>query len=126
MPTNTIPKPPDPSVDPAAYLKSVYAVRERSRLVFEKARRNQLHHFRVDMTKFPDTAAYVVSIIKVCGMMESNMNLLTRIRETLLQIINPSLPMGVGSILMLVEDRESLNCSRPGQAMSIEKNQLVD
>ncbi|KAL8757635.1 MAG: hypothetical protein Q9184_004160, partial [Pyrenodesmia sp. 2 TL-2023] len=60
----TLPPPPDPSVEPAAYLKSIHAVRERSRLVYEKAKRNQLTHFDVDLTKFSETAAYVVSIIK--------------------------------------------------------------
>jgi hypothetical protein len=77
MPTNTMPKPPDPSVDPVAYLKSVYAVRERSRLVYEKAQRNQLRHFKVDMSKFPETATYVVSIIKVCDTIEFGRGMLT-------------------------------------------------
>jgi hypothetical protein len=40
-------------------------VRERSHLVLEKAKKNQLRHFNVDMSKFQDTANYVVSIIKV-------------------------------------------------------------
>ena len=66
LPEIPLPKPPDPNIDPAAYLRSIYAVRDRSRLVMEKARRNQLRHFHVDMTKFPDTAKFVVSIIKVC------------------------------------------------------------
>ncbi|OQO15137.1 hypothetical protein B0A48_00519 [Cryoendolithus antarcticus] len=57
-------KAPDPQVDPAGYLRSIYAVRERSRLVLEKAKRNQLRHFNVDMEKFRDTANYVVMIIK--------------------------------------------------------------
>ena len=60
-----LPKAPDPNLDPAAYLRSIYAVRERSRLVMEKAKRNQLRHFQVDMSKFADTAKFVVSIIKV-------------------------------------------------------------
>ena len=60
-----MPKPPDPSLDPAAYLRSIYAVRERSRLVLQKAKKNQLTHFEVDPTKFKDTAGYVCSIIKV-------------------------------------------------------------
>ncbi|KAI9825718.1 MAG: hypothetical protein M1826_006902 [Phylliscum demangeonii] len=58
------PKPASPTTDPAAYLKSIHAVRERSRLVLEKAKRNELRHFHVDLDKFTDTAAYVVSIIK--------------------------------------------------------------
>lgn len=65
-PQAPLPKAPDPNIDPAAYLRSIYAVRERSKLVLEKAKRNQLQHFNVDMSKFSDTAQYVVSIIKVC------------------------------------------------------------
>ena len=66
LPDIPLPKAPDPNLDPAAYLKSIYAVRERSQLVMEKAKRNQLRHFHVDTSKFADTAKFVVSIIKVC------------------------------------------------------------
>lgn len=66
IPDIPLPKAPDPQVNPVAYLRSIYAVRERSKLVLEKAKRNQLRHFNVDMSKFSDTAAYVVAIIKVC------------------------------------------------------------
>ncbi|KAF2841323.1 DUF1688-domain-containing protein [Patellaria atrata CBS 101060] len=59
-----LPRAPDPNLDPAGYLRSIYAVRERTRLVLEKAKKNQLKHFIVDMSKFSETAAYVVSIIK--------------------------------------------------------------
>ncbi|KAL8727546.1 MAG: hypothetical protein Q9166_005951 [cf. Caloplaca sp. 2 TL-2023] len=59
-----LPPAPDPAVDPAAYLRSIHAVRDRSRLVHEKAKRNQLNHFDVDPSKFGETAAYIVSIIK--------------------------------------------------------------
>ncbi|KAL8628028.1 hypothetical protein Q9189_006279 [Teloschistes chrysophthalmus] len=59
-----LPPPPDPNHDPAAYLRSIYAVRERSKYVHDKAKRNQLVHFDVDSSKFEETAAYVVSIIK--------------------------------------------------------------
>jgi hypothetical protein len=65
IPDIPIPKAPDPDTNPVAYLRSIHAVRERSRLVLEKAKRNQLKHFDVDMNKFGDTASYVVSIIKV-------------------------------------------------------------
>lgn len=65
MPEIPLPRAPDPALDPAAYLRSIYAVRERSRLVLEKARKNQLRHFTVDMGKFSETARYVVSIINV-------------------------------------------------------------
>ena len=61
----TLPRPPDPNIDPAAYLRSIYAVRERCRYIFEKAKRHQLSHFEVDMSLFSKTAEYVVAIIKV-------------------------------------------------------------
>ncbi|KAF2634028.1 hypothetical protein P280DRAFT_71194 [Massarina eburnea CBS 473.64] len=64
FPEVPMPRAPDPTLDPVAYLRSIYAIRERSRLVLEKARQNQLKHFTVDMSKLQDTAAYVVSIIK--------------------------------------------------------------
>jgi hypothetical protein len=60
-----LPKAPDPALDPAGYLRSIYAVRERTKLVLEKAKKNQLKHFTVDMSKFHDVASFVVSIIKV-------------------------------------------------------------
>ncbi|MCJ1348017.1 hypothetical protein MMC31_006247 [Peltigera leucophlebia] len=63
LPDITLPPAPDPKIDPAAYLRSIYAVRERSKYVFVKAKRNQLAHFTVDLSKFNDTATYVVSII---------------------------------------------------------------
>lgn len=65
FPDVPLPKAPDPTLDPAGYLRSIYAVRDRSRLVLEKAKKNQLKHFTVDMTKFGDVASFVVSIIKV-------------------------------------------------------------
>ncbi|KAK3200923.1 hypothetical protein GRF29_213g410401 [Pseudopithomyces chartarum] len=65
FPDVPLPKAPDPTLDPAGYLRSIYAVRERTRLVLEKARKNQLKHFTVDMSKFQDTATYVVAIIKL-------------------------------------------------------------
>ena len=65
LPQVPLPRAPDPNLDPAGYLKSIYAVRERSHLVLEKAKKNPLRHFNVDMSKFQDTANYVVSIIKV-------------------------------------------------------------
>lgn len=65
IPDIALPKPPDPSLDPAAYLRSIYSVRERSKLVLQKAKKNQLTHFDVDPAKFGETAKYVCSIIKV-------------------------------------------------------------
>ena len=64
LPNVTIARPPNPNVDPAAYLRSIFAVRERTQLVFAKAKRNALLHFDVDMSKFTETAKYIVSIIK--------------------------------------------------------------
>lgn len=60
----TLPSPPDPTLDPAAYLRSIWAVRARCQLVYQRAKRNQLAHFDVDGTKFGETANYLVSIIK--------------------------------------------------------------
>lgn len=61
-----IPKPPDPAVDPAGYLRSIHSVRQRSAMVMRKAKTNELAHFDVNIDLFQDTADYVVSIIKVC------------------------------------------------------------
>lgn len=64
IPELPVARPPDPDLDPAAYLRSIHAIRERCRLVFQRAKRNQLNHFDVDMSKFMATASYIVSIIK--------------------------------------------------------------
>ena len=65
LPELALPRAPDPGREPAAYLRSIYAVRERSKKIYDLARKNQLKHFDVDMSKFGETAHYVVSIIKV-------------------------------------------------------------
>ena len=65
LPHVPLPRAPDPALNPAAYLRSIYAVRERSKYVFELAKRNKSKHFDVDMTKFADTARFVVSIMNV-------------------------------------------------------------
>ncbi|KAI2613375.1 DUF1688-domain-containing protein [Hypoxylon sp. NC1633] len=59
-----LPKPPDPSLDAAGYLRSLGSVRERSKIVTDKALRNSLNHFDVDMSKFPDVVTFVCRIIK--------------------------------------------------------------
>ncbi|KAI9828345.1 MAG: hypothetical protein M1832_002773 [Thelocarpon impressellum] len=64
IPSRPLSQAPNPSVNPAGYLRSIHAVRERCQLVFNRALTNRLTHFDVDMSKFPETAAYVVSIIK--------------------------------------------------------------
>jgi hypothetical protein len=65
IPKVALPKAPDPNVDPAGYLRSIGAVRERCSVVLEKAKNNELNHFEVDMGRFKDTTKFVVSIIKV-------------------------------------------------------------
>jgi hypothetical protein len=65
IPSNIeIPPPPDPSTKPGQYLRSIHSVRERSRIVLMRAKSDSLNHFNVDMSKFQETADYVVSIIK--------------------------------------------------------------
>ena len=59
------PKPPDPQLDPVGYLRSLASVRERCAIVSEKALRNELRHFDVDMSKFGDVVTFVANIIKV-------------------------------------------------------------
>lgn len=41
------------------------AVRARSKIVTDKALRNELNHFDVDMSKFGDVVSFVSNIIKV-------------------------------------------------------------
>jgi hypothetical protein len=65
LPKIDLPRPPDPQLDPAGYLRSLGAVRERSKIVTDKALRNELKHFDVDMGKFPDVVTFVTGIIKV-------------------------------------------------------------
>lgn len=55
---------PDPQLDPAGYLRSLAAVRERCKIVTAKACKNELLHFNVDMQKFPDVVSFVANIIK--------------------------------------------------------------
>ncbi|KFY09707.1 hypothetical protein V492_05375 [Pseudogymnoascus sp. VKM F-4246] len=59
-----MPKAPDPLIDPAAYLRSIGSVRARCSVLLEKAVDNELNNFDVDMSKFDDSVAFVVSIIK--------------------------------------------------------------
>ena len=65
IPKVDLPRPPDPQLDPAGYLRSLPAVRERSKIVTNKALENKLTHFNVDMSKFPDVVSFVAQIIKV-------------------------------------------------------------
>jgi hypothetical protein len=66
IPKIKLPKAPDPHVDPAGYLRSIGAVRERCSIILEKAKKNELNHFDVNMSLFKEAATkFVVSIIKV-------------------------------------------------------------
>jgi hypothetical protein len=65
IPNVPLPAPPNPETDPAGYLRSIYAVRQQTQKVMAVAKRNELKHFKVDVSKLTDTANYVVSIIKV-------------------------------------------------------------
>lgn len=65
VPNVDLPKPPDPDLDPAGYLRSLNSVRERCRVITAKAFKNELKHFDVDMAKFPEVVSFVASIIRV-------------------------------------------------------------
>ena len=41
------------------------AVRDRSQIIMDKAKRNELNHFDVDLTKLTDVVAFVSGLIKV-------------------------------------------------------------
>ena len=94
-----LPGPPDPTLDPAAYLRSIYAVRQRSRYIIVNAKRNQLSHFDVDSTKWKDTVDYVTRIIKVRISQHTSLTIYTDtlLRETSLQTIAKSHPTDDGS-----------------------------
>lgn len=107
----TLPAPPDPALDPAAYLRSIWAVRARCQLVYQRAKRNQLAHFDVDGSKFGETANYLVSIIKV-GKKSTPLHFLTdrlHYRETMPQTIPRYRPMADGNTSKQADDLESNN-----------------
>ncbi|KAJ4288221.1 hypothetical protein N0V88_007410 [Collariella sp. IMI 366227] len=64
IPNIAMPRPPDPQLDPAGYLRSLGAVRDRCKIVTSKAYKNDLRHFDVDLRKFPDVVSFVANIIK--------------------------------------------------------------
>lgn len=110
MPDIAIPDPPDPTAHPAAYLRSIHAVRQRTKLVLDEAKCNGLHHFDVDMSKFKDTADYVVSIIRVsdgtrCRLRDED-GTLTVVSGILLVITHPSHLTAAGNISRLGADLE--------------------
>jgi len=67
LPKVDLPRPPDPQLDPTGYLRSLGAVRERSKIIYDKALRNELNHFDVDLNKLPDVVSFVSGLIKVCS-----------------------------------------------------------
>jgi hypothetical protein len=122
-----MPKAPDPVIDPAAYLRSIGAVRERCSLVMDKLQKNQLNHFNVDMSKFADTTSFVVSIIKVAPHLHVFVALtLTPTSETSLQITQQFLLMADGNISTLAERTVSHISFNPGPPPSIPLNVHVD
>ncbi|CAI2183334.1 13158_t:CDS:2 [Funneliformis geosporum] len=46
------------------FLKSLQAIRERSRKVYKKAEKNELKHFNLDLSKLQDAVITVISLIK--------------------------------------------------------------
>lgn len=125
IPDVLIPHPPDPVDNPAAYLRSIQAVRQRTKLVLEKAKANQLNHFDVDMTKFPDTADYVVSIIKVQVFDFHPEFMLIRNSEILLANILQYRPTDDGNTSKSEADRESPSFYSRGPPTWIIRNELV-
>lgn len=119
----TLPNPPDPTTDPAAYLRSIWAVRARCQLVHQRAKRNQLAHFDVDGSKFGETANYLVSIIKVEQQAPSFWPFTNRLRyrETTLQTTPKYLLTADGNTSKQVDGLESTNSSHPGRHRSMRK-----
>lgn len=120
----TLPAPPDPTQDPAAYLRSIWAVRARCQLIYQRAKRNQLAHFDVDSTKFGETARYLVSIIKVAQNPPPTLSSLTNRRhdrETTPPTIPRYLLMAGGNTSKPVDDLESNNSSEHGPKQSTPK-----
>ncbi|KAK2595050.1 hypothetical protein QQS21_007240 [Conoideocrella luteorostrata] len=64
LPKVDLPRPPDPQLDPVGYLRSLGAVRERSQIILEKVKSNDLIHFDVDLKKMPDVVNFVAGLIK--------------------------------------------------------------
>jgi hypothetical protein len=135
IPEMPIAKPPDPALDPAAYLRSIHAVRERANIVLHAAKRNQLNHFDVDMSKFKATAQYVVSIIKVIkltiGLREHHRLPFAHVTnsgphsETMLLIIRISPHTAAGNTSTSAADHESTNSFNLGLVALTRKNVLA-
>lgn len=75
-------------------------MRERCAVVLEKAKKNELNHFDVDMSKFVDTTRFVVSIIKVRLILSTSVDNSDKTRETLQKTSRVSLLTADGSTSM--------------------------
>ncbi|CAG8547121.1 8888_t:CDS:2 [Funneliformis caledonium] len=53
-----------PEQEQIKFLKSLQAIRERSRKVYEKAEKNELKHFNLDLSKLQDAVIAVISLMK--------------------------------------------------------------
>lgn len=124
LPDFMLPRPPDADVDPIAYLRSTYAVRDRASIVMDKAAKKELNHFDVDFEKFEATAKYTVSIIKagLAGWCDADCMADLRDREIMLPTTSRYPYTDVGSTLRLVEDPGSISYSPHGPWWSITKN----
>ena len=65
LPRVDLPRPPDPQLDPAGYLRSLGAVRERCDFIYTRLLDDQLNHFDVDLSKLADVVTFVSQLIKV-------------------------------------------------------------
>ena len=114
-PAAQLPPPPNAQLDPEGYLTSLQAVRERSRLVFEKVRQGRGKCFSLDLAKRDDVIRYVVGIIKVsitifrCGLTD---------REIMIPHIRVFHLMDDGNISMLGEDQDLNNSFNHGGIVS--------
>jgi hypothetical protein len=119
----SLPPAPNPELEPAAFLRSIYAVRQRCQLVMEKARKNELIHFDVDTSKFQETARYVVSIIKVCQVSHIFgwvRKLMGGYSETLDQTIQRYHPTAAGSTLISAVFLEYIFCCNNGSRLVLQ------
>lgn len=93
----------------------------------EEAKVNALHHFDVDMSKFKDTAGYVVSIIKVSddGRFALRSLALTACSEILQVTTLPYHLMAGGSTLKLGDAFELPSSYNRGQIQWITRRELV-
>ena len=132
IPDVSLPSPPDPRLDPAGYLRSIYAIREQSRIVFEKAKRGELRHFDVDGSKWGDVVGFVTSVIRVRRLLLPTLNIHTLsmhhqwTNALCSATSHPTIAkyplMAAGSTLKSVAGPVLTSSSKPGPALSTHKN----